>query len=100
MHPTQWKSLLLRRRGVSGGFSKSLAVPWAPVDHIPPLGVDTHRATARIGPPATCHEDAANAHGIKRIGAESNTQGRLDVGILTGDVSLEPIPSRSANPRS
>ena len=44
--------------GVSGGFSESLFVPYVPVDHLPPLGGDTHRATARLRPTTTCHEDA------------------------------------------
>ena len=58
MHQNQWKFLLLRPRGVSGGFSESLSVPYAPADHLPPLGGDTHRATARLRPTTTCHEDA------------------------------------------
>ena len=58
MHLNRWKSLLLRPRGVSGGFPESLSVPYAPVEHLPPLGGDTHRATARLRPTTTCHEDA------------------------------------------
>ena len=64
MHSNRWKSLLLQPRVVSGGFSESLSAPYAPVDHLPPLGGDTHRATARIGPPATCHEDALVLTGL------------------------------------
>ena len=58
MHSNRWKSLLLRPRGVIGGFSEPLSVPYVPVDHLPPLGGDTHRATARLRPTTTCHEDA------------------------------------------
>ena len=58
MHSNQWKSLLLRPRGVSGGFSEPLFVPYAPVGHLLPLGGDTHRATARLRSTATCHEDS------------------------------------------
>ena len=68
MHQNQWKSLLLRPRGVSGGFPEPLSVTYVPADHLPPLGGDTHRATARLRPTTTCHEDALAAMVHKMTG--------------------------------
>ena len=97
MHPNQWKSLLLRPRGVIRGFSKSLVVPCALVDHLLPRGGDTHRATARIGPPATCHEDAL-VHKMSGISEVCPASVALPWHLLTGDVALDPIAA--ATPRS